>query len=335
MVKTLTILISLFCAPAVWAQTKAYELKLVPENVHWGYFDARVKPVLKINSGDTVRVETMIARGVDRLTLAGVPDSEIPESLKIVDRTIKDRLGPHPLTGPIFVESAEPGDALEVKFIGFEFLHPYGVGNFFPSLGTLPDDFPYVKSKLVRFDPKSGEAQFLPGIGLKLAPFFGTVGVALPAIFGRTNSMIPGPYTGNIDNKELVAGSSLYLPVHVTGGLLSMGDGHAMQGDGEVSVAALETSLRGTIQVILHKGMHLKWPRAETPTHYITMGLDPDLDEAAKLATREMIDFLVTEKGIPRDEAYILCSLAADLRVTQLVDSTKGVHAMIAKSIFK
>ena len=328
--------ISVFLVSAVFAQSnKTHELKLAPENVHWGYFDARVKPVLRIRSGDTVRAETMIARGVERLTLAGVPDSEIPESLKLVDRAITERLGPHPLTGPVYVEDAQPGDALEVKFLGFEFLHPYGVGNFFPALGTLPEDFPYVKSKLVRFDSKAGTAEFLPGIVLKLAPFFGTVGVALPPITGKTSSMPPGPYAGNLDNKELVAGSSLYIPVQVPGALLSLGDAHAMQGDGEVSVAALETSVRGTVQLILHKGMRLKWPRAETPTHYITMGLHADLDEAAKLATREMIDFLADEKGVPKDEAYILCSLAADLRITQLVDGTKGVHAMIPKSIFK
>ena len=140
--------------------------------------------------------------------------------------------------------------------------------------------------------------------------------------------------SGNLDNKELVAGSTLYLPVHVPGALLSIGDGHAMQGDGEVTGTALETSLRGTVQVTLRKGKRLTWPRAETPTHYIAMGLHVDLDEAAKLATREMIDFLVAEKKMSRDQAYVLCSVAADLRVTQVVDGTKGVHAMLAKSIF-
>jgi len=336
MKRLLIALLSLFTVPATLAQSnKTHDLRLLPENVHWGYFDARLKPALRINSGDTVRVETMLARGVERLTLAGVADSEIPQSLKAVDRAVTDRLGPHPLTGPVYVEGAEPGDAIEVKFLGFEFLHPYGVSNFFPFLGTLPEDFPFVKSKLVRFDVKAGTAEFLPGITLKLAPFFGTVGVALPSITGRTSSMPPGPYAGNLDNKELIAGSSLFIPVHVPGALLSMGDAHAMQGDGEVSVAALETSVRGTIQVILHKGMRLKWPRAETPTHYIAIGLHTDLDEAARLATREMIDFLAAEKNLSRDEAYILCSLGVDLHITQLVDGTKGVHAMIAKSIFK
>src|SRR5262249_27949820 len=210
----------------------------------------------------------------------------------------------------------------------------YGVVGFIPGNGTLPDDFPYTAFKLVRFDPRTGFAEFAPGIRLKLSPFLGSIGVAPDPLVGRISSGPPGSHAGNLDNKELIAGSTLYLPVHATGALLSLGDGHGMQGDGEVTLTALETSLIGTIQVTLHKGKRLIWPRAETPTHYITMGLHTDLDEAAKLATREMIDFLVTEKGMKRDDAYILCSLAADLHVTQLVDGTKGVHAMIAKSIF-
>jgi len=314
---------------------RTHDLKLAPENVHWGYYDSTVKPVLRVTSGDTIRVETMLARGLQRLRAAGVPEEEIPNSLKVVENTVKERgPGAHPLTGPVWIEGAEPGDMLEVKILGFEFLHPYGVSGFIPNNGTLPEDFPYVGFKLVRFNVRSGTAEFAPGVNLKLAPFFGSIGVAPNPFVGRISSGPPGPHAGNLDNKELVAGSTLYLPVHVPGALLSMGDGHAMQGDGEVTLTALETSLRGTLQVMLRKGKRLNWPRAETPTHYIAMGLHTDLDEAAKLATREMIDFLVTEKGMKRDDAYILCSLAADLHVTQLVDGTKGVHAMIAKTIF-
>lgn len=317
-------------------QPQTHDLKLVPANVHWGYYDGRIKPVLKVASGDIVRVETMVARGIERLRLAGVPDEEIPESLKVVERAVTDR-GPglHPLTGPIHVEGAEPGDVLEARILGFEFLHPYGAGGFIPEAGALPDEFPYARFRLVRFNIPAGTAEFTPGITLRLAPFFGSIGVAPPSILGRISSGPPGPHTGNLDNKELVAGSTLYLPVHVPGALVSMGDGHALQGDGEVSLTALETSLRGTVQLTARKGRRLRWPRAETPSHYITMGLHPDLDEAARLATREMIDFLTTEKGLSREDAYVLCSLAADLHVTQIVDGTKGVHAMIAKSIFR
>ena len=314
---------------------KTHDLKLAPENVHWGYYDASVKPVLRIASGDTVRVEAMLARGLPRLLAAGVQENEIPEALKVVERTVTERgPGAHPLTGPIYVEGAAPGDALEVKIVGFEFLHPYGVSGFIPGSGTLPEDFPYAAFRLVRFDPRAGTAAFAPGITLKLAPFWGSIGVAPHALVGRISSGPPGPHAGNLDNKELVAGSTLYSPVLVAGGLLSMGDGHAMQGDGEVTLTALETSLRGTVQVTVRRGMPLRWPRAETATHYITMGLHTDLDEAAKLATREMIEFLVAEKQMKRDAAYVLCSIAMDLHVTQLVDGTKGVHAMLAKSIF-
>lgn len=321
-------------AAVVPARAETHELKLTPANVHWGYYDARLKPVLKIASGDTVRVETMLAGGLERLKMAGVPDSEIPDSLKRVESGVTDRgPGAHPLTGPIYVEGAEPGDIVEVRILGFEFLHPYGVTGFRPGAGTLPDDFPYARLKLIRVNPEAGTAEFGPGVTLKLAPFWGSIGVAPPALMRRVSSGPPGAHAGNLDNKELIAGSSLYLPVHVPGALISIGDGHALQGDGEVTVTAVETSLRGTVQIFVRKGKPIRWPRAETPTHFITMGLHPDLNEAARMATREMIDFLVSEKGMSRDEAYMLCSLAVDLRVTQLVDDTKGIHAMLPKSI--
>ena len=325
------VLASPVCVPA---QTK--ELKLTPGNLHWGYLDGSAKPVLRIASGETVRVETMLY-GVDRLRLAGVSDAEIPSSLKEVEKSRTEQgPGGAPHTGPIYVEGAEPGDILEVRILGeFEFLHPYGWTQFRPGRGTLPDDFPYFRVKLIRFNPAAGTAEFRPGVTLKLTPFWGTIGVAAPALGASFPLPSPGPAGGNFDNKELVAGSTLYLPVHVPGALLSIGDGHGMQGDGEASVAAAETSLRGTVQVFVRKGKQIRWPRAETPTHFITMGLHPDLDEAARMAVREMIDFLVSEKGMSRDEAYLLCSLAADLRVTQLVDTNKGIHAMLPKAIFR
>jgi acetamidase/formamidase len=331
---TLFALFGVLLAGAGAVSAETHELKLTPANVHWGYYDARLKPVLKIASGDTVRVETMVAGGLERLKMVGVPDAEIPDSLKQVENTVTDRgPGAHPLTGPIYVEGAEPGDIVEVRFLGFEFLHPYGVTAFRPGAGTLPDDFPYARLKRIPIDARAGTAQFGPGITLKLAPFWGSIGVAPPLPIRRLSSGPPGAHAGNLDNKELVAGSSLYLPVHVPGALISIGDGHALQGDGEVTITALETSLRGTVQIFVRKGKQIRWPRAETPTHYITMGLHSDLDEAARIATREMIDFLVSEKGMSRDEAYILCSLAVDLRVTQLVDDTKGIHAMLPKSV--
>jgi acetamidase/formamidase len=330
-------LIILAAASTARMQTPhVHELPLTPEHVHWGYYDSRVRPALRIASGDRVRVETMAARGVERLKLAGATDAEIPESLKAVERAIADKsAGPHPMTGPIFVEGAEPGDSLEVRILAIEFLHPFGVAAFSPGGGTLPADFPYAGLKLLRWQPGADRVEFSSAISLKLAPFFGSIGVAPPVLSGRIGSGPPGWHGGNMDNKDLVVGSVLYLPVHVPGALLSIGDGHGLQGDGEVSGTALETSLRGTFEVRVRKGARLRWPRAETPTHYMTMGLDPDLDEAARIATREMVDFLVAEKKMSRDDAYMLASLSVDLHVTQTVDVTKGVHAMIPKSVFR
>ena len=314
---------------------RTHELRLLPGNVHWGYYDAAIKPVLRVASGDRVRVETMVAGGLQRLRLAGVGEAEIPESLKAVEQQVKERgPGAHPMSGPIFVEGAEPGDTLEIRIGAIEYLHDFGVNAFSPGGGTLPDAYPYAQLKLIRWKAGADRVEFKPGITLPLAPFFGSIGVAPPPLVGRISSRPPGWHGGNLDNKDLVSGSILYLPVHVPGALLSVGDGHGMQGDGEVTGTALETSLRGTFELRVRKGERLRWPRAETPTHYIAMGLDPDLDEAARLATREMVDFLVAERKLTRDEAYMLCSLSADLRVTQVVDATKGVHATIAKSIF-
>jgi acetamidase/formamidase len=239
------------------------------------------------------------------------------------------------MTGPIYVEGAEPGDALEVRFERIDLLSNWGVSGFLPGGGTIPDDFPYGSIKVFRLNAASRTATMDgANVRIPLAPFFGTVGVAPPVLSGRISTTAPGPYTGNLDNRDLVAGTTLFVPVLVTGALLSIGDGHAAQGNGEVSGTAIETSLSGTVQVILHKGAGRGWPRAETPTHYISMGLHPDLDEAAKIATREMVEFLVREKGMDRDAAYVLCSVALDLRVTQLVDQTKGIHGLLAKSLF-
>ena len=252
---------------------RTHDLGLAPQNVHWGYYDGGLSPVLTIATGDTVRVDTLLARGLQRLLLAGAPEGEIPEALKVVEREVTDRgPGAHPMTGPIYVRNAEPGDVVEIRVQDFEFLHPFGLSYFLPGSGTLPDDFPYTRLRLTRFDPQTGEVDFAPGITLKLAPFFGSIGVGPDPILGRVNTNPPGHHAGNLDNKDLVAGSTLFVPVHVQGALISFGDGHALQGDGEVALTALETSLRGTVQIILHKDRTLTRPRAETPTHYIKIG---------------------------------------------------------------
>jgi hypothetical protein len=214
--------------------SRTHDLPLAPQNVHWGYYDARVTTALRIMSGDRVRVETMVARGVQRLKLAGVTDAEIPNSMQEVERVITDRgPGGHPLTGPIFVEGAAPGDVLEVRLLAIDFLHPFGVAAFSPGGGVLPADFPYVHLQLLRWQPGADSVEFRPGVRLKFAPFFGSIGVAPPVLSGRISSTPPGWHGGNLDNKDLVVGSVLYLPVHVSGALLSIGDGHAMRATGK------------------------------------------------------------------------------------------------------
>jgi acetamidase/formamidase len=340
MIRLRPILSSLLVVMAAAASARAqqpatHELKLVPANIHWGWFDARTPPVLRIRSGDRVRVETMVARGIERPRLAGMRDQDFDPREVALEAAVKERgPGPHPMTGPIYVEGAEAGDLLEVRIEEIHPLSNWGVSGFLPGGGTIPDAFPYGAIRLFQLDTVAGFARMgnLP-YRIPIRPFFGTIGVAPPILTGRISTTAPGPFTGNLDNKDLVAGTTLYVPVLVQGALLSIGDAHAAQGDGEVSGTAIEASMRGTVQVILHKGGGRGWPRAETPTHYMSMGLHPDLDEAMKLAVAEMVDFLAREKGMDRDDAYVLCSAACDFRVTQVVDQTKGVHGLLAKSV--
>jgi acetamidase/formamidase len=330
------LLLSLYATPTSLAAQSTHRLPLVPDNIHWGYYDATIEPVLTVRSGDRVAFENLLARGLDRLRLAGFAEDRFLPSMLAVEAGVSDRAGSHPLTGPIYVEGAEPGDALEVRFLDIGFLTPYGVSGFLPGGGTLSEAFPYGQLRRFEIDTIAGTATMgVEGVWVPVRPFFGSVGVAPPLLRGRLDSTAPGYHVGNLDNRELVVGTTLFLPVHVEGALLSIGDGHAAQGDGEVSGTAIETSLYGTIQVILHKGMALRWPRAETPTHYMSMGLHPDLDEAARIATQEMVAFIVAEHGLDPGDAYILCSVALDLRVTQLVDGTKGIHGMLAKDLFR
>ena len=330
-------LTALASASSLFGQVTTHELRLTPENIHWGYYDAALEPAVRVRSGDRVFFENLLARGLERLRLAGFDERRFLPSMVAVERAETVRLGAHPLNGPIYVEGAVPGDVLEVRIVDIGYLTDYGVSGFLPGGGTLPEQFPHGALRRFELDTIAGTAtmQGVDDVVIPLRPFFGSIGVAPPRLTGRVNSRAPGPWVGNLDNKELVEGTSVFLPVHVEGGLLSIGDGHAAQGDGEVSGTAIEASLYGTIEIILRRGVRLRWPRAETPTHYVSMGLHPDLDEAARLATSEMIDFLVVHHGMERDDAYVLCSVALDLRVTQLVDGTKGVHGMLAKELFR
>jgi acetamidase/formamidase len=316
------------------AQAAHYDLKATPETVAVGYYWAEAKPVLKIASGDTVTIQTA-GMGGQRAIAMGIPPADIPPEFEAISKTVKDRgPGGHVLTGPIFVDGAEPGDVLEVRIQKIDLGVTYAMNGFRPTAGFLEEDFPYSRSKVIRLDRERMLGDFGNGIKIPLKPFFGSMGVAPPPAAGRISSAPPWIHAGNIDNKEFVAGTVLYIPVHAKGALFEVGDGHAGQGDGEVDIQAMETSLVGTFQFIVRKDMHLTWPRGETPTHYIVMGTDEELVVATKIAVREMIDFLMHEKGLSKDDAYMLSSVAADFHITQLVDGKKGVNGMIAKSIF-
>lgn len=302
------------------------------ETCHWGVFDAALAPVLRVDSGDQLTIET-VSGGPEALPPAGfhVP----PELLEIHARSVRHMPG-HILTGPVFVNGAEPGDTLEVRILDVRLRQDWGYNAIRPLAGTLPDDFDTTSRLLnIPLDAQRMTGRMPWGLDLPLHPFFGVMGVAPPARWGRINTIVPRAHGGNIDNKELGAGASLFLPVHVPGALFSCGDGHAAQGDGEVCTTAIETGLQGDFELVLHKNTGLAYPRAETPTHLITMGMAPDLDQCLAMALRDMIALLGERAGLSREDAYMLCSLAVDFRVTQTVNVHRGVHAMLPKALLR
>jgi acetamidase/formamidase len=311
---------------------KTHRLEATPTTVAYGFYDAAAKPVLRIASGDIIDVDTLLTNTPARLERAGVKPEDIQASLRaIVDGVTDKGPGGHILTGPVFVEGAEPGDALEVRVLSIDLPIAYGYNG---CAGFLRENCQPNGTRIIPLDRKAKTATFAPGIVIPLRPFFGSMGVAPPPSAGRISSNPPSIHAGNLDNKELVAGTTLFIPVHAPGALFEVGDGHAAQGDGEVDQTAIETSLRGRLQLIVRKGMTLAWPRAETPTHYISMGTDADLTKATKIAIQEMIDFLAATRGLDKQSAYQLASIAADVAITQLVDGNLGVHVKIPKSIF-
>ena len=312
-----------------------YQLKASPSTVVWGYYWNGAKPVLRIQSGDTVTIQTLTTSSPTSLSRAGVKDSDIQQELKDIYANVKRELGGHILTGPVYIEGAEPGDTLEVRIQKIQLSIPYASNGFSPQRGVLPaTDFQQGRTKIIPLDMQRNVAKFADNIEIPLHPFFGSMGVA-PAGEEKVNSGPPGAFAGNLDNKDLVAGTKLFIPVFAPGALFSVGDGHAGQGNGEVDITAMETSLVGTFQFVVRKDLHMKGPRGETPTHWIAMGLDPDLNQATVFAVRDAIDFLVNEKRLSREDAYALCSVAVDFNITQAVDGTKGVHGLIPKSIFR
>jgi acetamidase/formamidase len=321
--------------PSGTSSRQTYKLAATPQTVAWGYYDSAATPVLRVQSGDTVVFDTLLTNSPAGLEKAGVPADQVQQSLRDVYKEVTNRgPGGHILTGPVYIEGAEPGDTLEVRIKKIDLAIPYAYNGFRAGAGFLTNDFPYARTKIIPLDRERMVAKFTQGIEIPLHPFFGSIGEAPPEAYGRINSAPPWIHAGNMDNKELVAGSTLYLPVHTKGALFEIGDGHAGQGNGEVDITALETSLVGTIQFVVRKDLKMGYPRAETPTHYIAMGFDDDLSEAARIAVRQMIDFLVTEKHLSRDDAYMLTSVAGDVDITELVDGNKGVHVMMPKNIF-
>jgi acetamidase/formamidase len=320
------------------ARAAEHTLMPSPQTVHVGYFSAALKPVLTINSGDTVTIETVGGPDPADVDASGVvPPSAVPDYIRTIRRDVTDRgPGPHILTGPVYVNGAMPGDVLELRILDVDFALPYGFNAQRPYTGALPEEFPGFFQRIIPIDRQARTAAVAPGVVVPVPrPFFGVMGVApLPAM-GRISSGPPGVHTGNIDNKDVAAGTTLYMPVYAPGALFSVGDAHAAQGQGEVDLTAIETGLRGKFQFIVRKDVKLTWPRAETPTHWIVMGLNPNLEEAMKMAVRETILFITQRfPKLSREEAYMIASVAVDYHVTQVVDGSKGIHGMIPKAIF-
>lgn len=308
----------------------AIKVAATAQSVKWGYFDPADKPIASVASGTEVVVETISG---EPNCLPTDPQFEmLPEHRSILD-AIERGPGPHLLTGPIHVEGARPGDVLAVDILDVQLRQNWAFNLIIPLMGTIPDDFQDFILKFLPLDKKANTVELPWGGKLKLSPFFGVMGVAPPPNWGRVTSIVPRAFGGNMDNKELIAGTTVYFPVFNDGALLTVGDGHAVQGDGEVCITAAETALTGRFRLSVRKDMTLTAPRAETPTHYITMGFDEDLDDAVRQALRDMIRWIGEVRGLSDTDAYTLCSLATDVRVTQMVNGSKGAHCMLAKSI--
>jgi acetamidase/formamidase len=313
-------------------------LKATPETVHWGYFSPELEPVLTIKSGEIVKIETVSPAGfplddpkayaeANNLPLTGA----VADLIEIIENV--ESQGVHLLTGPIYIEGAEPGNMVEVRVHDVAARAPfYGVNLTNTRGGSLPGIVPEGGwSKLFHFDMDRNVVPFSDAIEVPMAPFMGIMGFSTTE---RSPTPPPGRHGGNLDLKEITSNTTLFLPVLVEGGLFSTGDGHAAQGDGEVNLTAVESPLELTAEFILHKDTQMNFPRVETETHFISMGLDPDLNLAAEYAVQETIDFLSSRFGLDTMDAYALSSIGVDFEVSQIVDGVKGIHAMIPKSLF-
>jgi acetamidase/formamidase len=306
-----------------------HRLEAGPESVHWGFFEAALPPLLTVESGDRVIISTVSG------TPALMPPSplKVPPALSAIHAQVQRRMVPgHICTGPVAVRGAKPGQTLQVDIERIELAYDWGFNNIMPLRGGLPDDFAEERIIHIRLDADRMVGTLPWGMEIPLRPFFGVMAVAPPPAWGTLSTLPPRPNGGNIDNKELVAGTTLYLPIFVEDALFSAGDGHGAQGDGEVCLSAIETGLVGTFRLTVRDDMKVAWPFAETPSHIITMAFDPDLDDCAEIALRQMLDVICSRTGLDRYQAYTVCSLAANLRVTQVVNGNKGMHVMLEKS---
>ena len=305
-----------------------HRLKSSPQTVHWGWFDAALPAVLDIDSGDRVTIESL-SGGPANLPGEGY---DVPAELLEVHAKCQRRVPGHILTGPIAVRGASPGDALEVRILDVDLRQDWGYTAVRPLAGALPDHVDGFDQVISRLDRESRTALLPWGLRVPLCPFFGVMGVAPPPHWGAISSIQPRAHGGNLDNTLLGPGATLYLPVFVAGAHFSAGDGHAAQGDGEVGLTAIETALTGTFEFHVRRDLRLDHPEAQTPTHLVTMGMDPILDLAARDAVRRMLERVVRETGLTRNRALMLMSMVADVRVTQLVNEHKGVHVMMPKT---
>ena len=301
-----------------------------PSTVHWGYLDATLRPVASVRSGESIVLSSVSGFASE---LPDDPRFHVLDAHREILARVRPEIGPHILTGPVAVEGARAGDVLEARIDSIELIQNWGFNYTRPGRGALPARFGERRLFHIGIDAHSKIATCPWGMHLPLRPFFGIMAVAPAPAYGRVSTIEPREYGGNVDNRELVAGARLFLPVFVDGALFSVGDGHACQGDGEVNLCALETALQGRFTLILHQGGSLGLPRATTPDHFITMAFDPDLNVAAEAALHAMVDALVACLRLDPYEAYALCSMACDLRITQVVDGNKGVHAVFPRSL--
>ena len=319
-------------------------MRSTPDTVLWGYLAANLPPALSIRSGQIVEIETLSHQGLTTnkdpekfFAAYGIPGNDVLADGKAVFAEVKRPKGAsvHILTGPIYIDEAMPGDALEVRVVDIKFRVPYGVNNTGPGKGVLPRLLSEPAAKLIRIDLERQIALFSDEIHIPLNPFMGIMAVSPPTSLGMVSSTPPGPWGGNIDLKFAGIGASLFLPVFNKGAQFFTGDGHAVQGDGEVDGGAIEISLKPTLQFIVHKGKAIKQPRVETASDYLTTGLSTDLNEATRIALEEAVDFLQKEKGMSAADAYALASLAVDLGIGEAVDIVNLVYAKIPKHVFK